>query len=1080
MQRALLGWGLVLVLLSGPVSRGEERSEEEQKQLREQAEELLSVARRLHQRGQYREAFEQQRRCHLLLEQLYPKEKYPRGHRNLLASLYLQGSQLANLNQFQAALPFVHKALTMGRGLYPKKEYPNGHLLLVKTLQLLGSIYLRQGQHDKAEPCCREALEMARRLYPRGHPELARCLNLQAAYYDALCCYEKSLPCYQQALEELQRLPAAVQARAGMLRVQYLNNMAITLEEIGQHEKALECFQQALEIGEQLYPEKKFPDGHPFLLAALNNLAAIYQAMGQYEKALEYCQKCLRMGHRLYPKDRYPRGGPSEADRLTNLGKVLAKMGKTQEALAVLQQALEMTRQRYPEKVYPRGHPDLAASLNCVGTVYRDLAQMRKALEYQQQALDMYRKLYPRTEYPRGHRELARALMNWGGLLWILGKPEEALRYTQQALSMLEQLYPPSQYPNGHPLLNGCLLRKGQLLHALGKHREALTLYQQTLEMRQRLIRANMATSTEGDLLARIGTLPGYTDLLLSATRELAGGKATGYPLVWRQRSLTTRVLAARLHQVRIAVQKGDDPELLHNWEQFLATRRSLSRLLLRALPREGPALAARDERVRQLTERAQELERQLARKVPILERRNRLDSRGPKDLIAALPRGAVFVDVVRYTCTRFTRQSGRIEPQESPRYMGFVLAPGQPVRRVDLGEAEVIEDALEAWRQAIAQRRSHPAATVLRQRLWQPLARHFPAGTHTVYLAPDGPLSRLPWAALPGDRPGTILLEQYTLATLPHGEMLLEQLLHKATPLDGKTTIVALGGARYDDKPSPGSGNSLALRGPVRDDPSLHWEFLAGSEKEARTLQQMGGERVLLLRGQQASVSRLCEELPHCRLAHLATHGFFNQRLFQQELLRRENEAKAFRSGKVAVEEVAQRGFAGRGAESPLSYCGLVLAGANRPERAGVGEGILTGEGIVGLPLGTLYLGVLSACRTGLGGQMDGECVRNLQLAFHLAGCRNVVGSLWDVPDAGTAALMAVFYHELLQNGQSPVQALRRAQLYLYRHPGEIKELAERGPPRKGIVDIDGQERGGARAAIKDWAGFILSGSGQ
>jgi CHAT domain-containing protein len=107
------------------------------------------------------------------------------------------------------------------------------------------------------------------------------------------------------------------------------------------------------------------------------------------------------------------------------------------------------------------------------------------------------------------------------------------------------------------------------------------------------------------------------------------------------------------------------------------------------------------------------------------------------------------------------------------------------------------------------------------------------------------------------------------------------------------------------------------------------------------------------------------------------------------------------------------------------------------------------------------------------------------LQHAFHVAGCRTVVASLWDVPDEPTAALMAVFYDELLRKGRPPLEALRTAQLHLYRNPGRIRELAGRGAPlldgptgRKPAAP--GEPRPGAKAHAKDWAGFVLSGLGR
>src|SRR5205085_3616571 len=107
------------------------------------------------------------------------------------------------------------------------------------------------------------------------------------------------------------------------------------------------------------------------------------------------------------------------------------------------------------------------------------------------------------------------------------------------------------------------------------------------------------------------------------------------------------------------------------------------------------------------------------------------------------------------------------------------------------------------------------------------------------------------------------------------------------------------------------------------------------------------------------------------------------------------------------------------------------------------------TGLGIVDLLLEKLRLCVLSACETGLGELTAGEGVVGLQRAFHVAGCPNVIGSLWKVDDAATAALMAQFYHELRVNKQSPLEALRQAQLTIYRHPDRIPTLAgERGRP--------------------------------
>src|SRR5205807_1261103 len=128
------------------------------------------------------------------------------------------------------------------------------------------------------------------------------------------------------------------------------------------------------------------------------------------------------------------------------------------------------------------------------------------------------------------------------------------------------------------------------------------------------------------------------------------------------------------------------------------------------------------------------------------------------------------------------------------------------------------IEEAVQAWRQTLTawnaglpegsrrdlEQRAAGHAETLRRLVWEPLLPSLPAATQTLYLAPDAALTQLPWAALPGQRPGTILLEDYALAVLPHGPFLLDKLTLPAAPPSGSGTLLVVGGVRYDDLPAP------------------------------------------------------------------------------------------------------------------------------------------------------------------------------------------------------------------------------------------------------------------------------------
>jgi hypothetical protein len=147
-------------------------------------------------------------------------------------------------------------------------------------------------------------------------------------------------------------------------------------------------------------------------------------------------------------------------------------------------------------------------------------------------------------------------------------------------------------------------------------------------------------------------------------------------------------------------------------------------------------------------------------------------------------------------------------------------------------------------------------------------------------------------------------------------------------------------------------------------------------------------------------------------RIIHIATHGYF-----------------------LADDTVATN-------DHPLNHCGLILAGANHAWKKGVPlpnmeDGILTAFEIGSLRLENTELVVLSACETGLGFIENNEGVWGLQRAFKRAGVRNVLVSLWSVPDTATKELMEEFYRNCLVRNLPLRDALRAAQETLRTKPG-------------------------------------------
>ena len=79
----------------------------------------------------------------------------------------------------------------------------------------------------------------------------------------------------------------------------------------------------------------------------------------------------------------------------------------------------------------------------------------------------------------------------------------------------------------------------------------------------------------------------------------------------------------------------------------------------------------------------------------------------------------------------------------------------------------------------------------------------------------------------------------------------------------------------------------------------------------------------------------------------------------------------------------------------------------------------------------------VLSACRTALGQEIKGEGLIGLTRGFLYAGAPRVVATLWEIDDRTTAQAMKRFYEGMLGRGERPAEALRAAQVALWKSKG-------------------------------------------
>ncbi|HEX2061129.1 MAG TPA: CHAT domain-containing protein, partial [Thermoanaerobaculia bacterium] len=166
-----------------------------------------------------------------------------------------------------------------------------------------------------------------------------------------------------------------------------------------------------------------------------------------------------------------------------------------------------------------------------------------------------------------------------------------------------------------------------------------------------------------------------------------------------------------------------------------------------------------------------------------------------------------------------------------------------------------------------------------------------------------------------------------------------------------------------------PGASRALLAIGNAL--PGTHTGSLAGAEGEAKAIVTMYPSRALLV-GAAATKQRVISNLAYCDTAHFAVHA-----------------------------------NADLGDAMPPH---LILS------RTKEDDGKLMAAEIAALKLDNLRTVVLAGCRTAAG-------TRSLVDAFLAAGAGSVVGTLWEIEDAGTRE-MSVLLHRELRNGATPAAA--------------------------------------------------------
>ena len=385
----------------------------------------------------------------------------------------------------------------------------------------------------------------------------------------------------------------------------------------------------------------------------------------------------------------------------------------------------------------------------------------------------------------------------------------------------------------------------------------------------------------------------------------------------------------------------------------------------------------------------------------------------------------------------------------DSVMYAALILKPGMEapimIHLFEEGQINAYVDAGNVRKsQYVNKLYSYNAeGNVLYNLIWKPIEKAIGPQKEngTIYFSPSGLLHRLNLNAIPIG-PDQRLGDKQHLVELGS----TRQLLDVHSPQIKNARAVLVGGIEYEidstgtDQKDIVGVTDVATRGSYFEEVPLSltaeinrggsWNYLKGTEKEVANIRQIAQNSNLKaevyagkMATEEAVKSLSDQKSPY--LLHLATHGFFFPKATKDDL---DPSAPVFKSS-----------------DDPMIRSGLILAGGNftwktgKLYSSGREDGILTAKEISQMDLSNTELVVLSACETGLGEVQGDEGVFGLQRAFKLAGAKNLIMSLWQVPDGQTSELMTAFYHHWLEEKMDITTAFNKAQKSIrdkYEHP--------------------------------------------
>lgn len=891
------------------------------------------------------------------------------------------------LYKYKKAEPLYLEVLEYYRSVFGEDHRDYG-----ASLNNLGLLFYAQGKYNAAEPVLIKASEIIKETSGESSSIYATSLDNLAKVYLSKGDFIKAEKLFLKALDITKK----IDGNKTYSYAKTLNNLSDLYKKINQPYKQEKLLIESIEIKKETLGEN-----HPLYLKSLVNLALFYRNYGVYEKSNKlYTQTCGKI------KTLSGENTINYANCMTGFADI-----------NLLQEDYEMAEEKYLKAIAIKN--EILGEDNISTT--KSLSNLAVVYQYQEKYEEserVFRELLEinSTNDKQEGVDYAVTLGSFASTLYGLEKIEEADKMLLKSVELIGRIegVNSAYYNQGVLNLTSKYLQQRNFEKANRYAIKSFEYYRNVIREASTFLNSiellSLKTKLESNRLIPLLILEEFE----IQNKEVVIGAYQNELLI---KNLTLR----NLNKVRMSIETSDDQNLKYIYLNYISNKQFLSKM-------ESLPIEKRDSDYKLILNTTEKLEKELLNlSQPYSENYNFLSIKW-KEIKSQLNDGEILVEFINYNEGPSKILSAFLLKKEfdAPKYI-FITEENGLKSILNKYNANGLE-------KAINRKYIHLGFTSI---FFEEISMHL-NGVKTIYVSPSGMMHKTNFSALQlsDDK---VIGEKYEVHVLGSSSELLvlkDFVINKNDNLE----FLLYGDIDYDNRETvdsviPSNINKLDLKDKLyamrAGSGIVKWSYLAGSDKEINSIKSKSDSfafKSKIIKGNQATKSSILklDRKKDNYILHLATHGFFFENP-KNELLENKGLINYIENNETS------KAYFYKASDDPMLRSGLVFAGANEYwgnsiDTSVIDDGILTAKEISNLDLSACQLVVLSACDTGLGDINGSEGVYGLQRAFKMAGVKNIIMSLWKIPDVQTAELFDLFY-EAFFKGNSIHDALRIAQ---------------------------------------------------